>query len=112
MIALTKNENSIILLFPCHRKPERCFHIKGKPMHLCARCCSILIGYMSIPFIFLVHIPFWVGIFCQIPMIVDGYTQLRKWRTSNNTLRMITGLVSGVGLSIGIVSMVNLLVDL
>jgi len=37
---------------------------------------------------------------------------LRKWRTSNNTLRMITGLVSGVGLSIGIVSMVNLLVDL
>lgn len=112
MIILKRNVNSLASLLPCHRKLERCFHIKGKPLPICARCFSILIGYTSIPFLFLVHVPFWIGIFCQIPIMVDGYTQLRKWRTSNNTLRLITGLVSGVGLSIGIVEMVNFLVFL
>jgi uncharacterized membrane protein len=97
---------------PRNRKTERCFYINGKPMPICVRCVSILMGYTSIPFILLVHIPFWVGILCQIPMIIDGYTQLLNWRTSNNILRLITGLVSGVGLSIGIISMDNFLVDL
>ena len=104
--------DELVFLLPCHRKPERCFSIKGQPMPICARCFGILLGYMFIPFIFLIYIPFWISILCQIPMIIDGYTQLRKWRTSNNTLRLITGLISGLGFSIGIVRMVNFLVGL
>lgn len=90
---------------PCHRKPERCYHIKGSPMPICSRCLSILLGYLFIPLIFLlpIDIPFYWGFICQIPMFIDGYTQLKKWRTSNNILRTITGLISGFGMSVLIV---------
>lgn len=95
-----------ILIIPCHRKSERCININGKPMRICARCLSMLLGYLSIPLMFHFPMPFWIGVFCQIPMIADGYTQMKKWRTSNNYLRVITGLISGIGLSICIVSSV------
>ncbi|WP_269430399.1 DUF2085 domain-containing protein [Rossellomorea marisflavi] len=35
-------------------------------------------------------------------MVLDGWTQLKRWRTSTNALRSATGLMSGLGLSIGI----------
>jgi uncharacterized membrane protein len=95
------------LYIPCHRKPERCFHINGKPMPICSRCLSILIGYIFIPILFFWNIPFWIGICCQIPMLMDGITQLKGWRKSNNVLRAITGLLSGFGLSVCIVEAVQ-----
>ncbi|WP_180953829.1 DUF2085 domain-containing protein [Bacillus sp. M6-12] len=101
----------LFLYVPCHRKPERCYHIKGKPMPICSRCLSILLGYLFIPFLFFVDIPFWVGILLQFPMVLDGYTQLKGWRMSNNFLRTMTGLISGFGLSVGIVEVVRLLIS-
>jgi uncharacterized membrane protein len=70
----------------------------------------MLIGYVFIPVLFAFNIPLWVGVILQLPMVVDGYTQLKGWRTSNNILRMITGLISGFGLSVGIVEAVRFLV--
>jgi Predicted membrane protein len=104
--ALKKNP---LLIVPCHRNPDRCITINGKPMKICSRCLSMLIGYLFIPLSFQLSLPFIIGILCQIPMITDGYTQLKKWRTSNNCLRIITGLISGFGLSICIVSSVTFL---
>lgn len=110
VVALKRVTTKALLTVPCHRKHERCFYIKGKPMPICSRCLSILVGYGFIPLLFAFHIPLWVGIVLQFPMVIDGYTQLKGWRTSNNTLRMITGLISGFGLSVGIVEAVRFLV--
>lgn len=98
---------------PCHRRPDRSIFIKGKQFPVCARCMAILLGYLFvIPLmIFSIHIPLYIGILLNIPMVLDGYTQLKKWRTSNNTLRIITGLGSGLGMSIIIDSISTLLIN-
>lgn len=87
---------------PCHRSPERCFHIHGKPMSLCARCTAIYAGYLFAPIFLLFHliIPLYVSILLCIPLVIDGYTQKWKWRTSTNTLRFLTGLAFGIGQSL------------
>jgi uncharacterized membrane protein len=35
-----------------------------------------------------------------IPTFLDGFTQLISFRESNNLLRLLTGLIGGVGLAI------------
>lgn len=97
---------------PCHRLPERSLHINGKPLPLCARCMAILLGYGFLPVLFELAFPLWFGLLFQLPMLVDGLTQYGKWRESSNLLRVTTGLLSGVGQCIVIVSIVAFLVDL
>lgn len=98
---------------PCHRKPERCLTIAGKPMPICARCFSILLGYFFIPILLTFpSIPIWVAFVCQIPMLIDGITQKLRWRVSNNLLRVSTGILSGFGLSILVVSGGRIIVKL
>ncbi|MGG1661123.1 DUF2085 domain-containing protein [Brevibacillus sp. NRS-1366] len=98
---------------PCHRLPERSLHVKGKQLPLCARCTAILLGYGSLPVLFWLSVPFplFVGLLFQLPMLIDGLTQYAKWRESSNLLRVITGLLGGVGQSIVIVSAVAFLID-
>lgn len=113
--------NKFFLLIPCHRKPERCFAIHGKPMPICQRCLAMVIGYSLYP-IFLIayvmgmlpHISIWIGVILWLPLIVDGFTQLWKWRTSNAFLRVITGFLFSVGMiivAIGIVEWVTSIVS-
>lgn len=92
----------IILLIPCHRIPSRCLHIKGKPMLLCTRCFAILLGYLFAPALVLasITVPLWVPVMMMIPLIIDGFTQLWKWRESTNLLRFLTGLLFGLGQSL------------
>ena len=73
-------------------------------MPICARCLAMLTGFFAIPLFLFYPLPLWLGILLQFPMLIDGTTQLKGWRTSNNTLRTVTGLLSGIGLSIGITS--------
>jgi uncharacterized membrane protein len=35
-----------------------------------------------------------------VPTFIDGTTQLKGTRESNNTLRFVTGLIGGIGLAI------------
>ena len=100
------------MVVPCHRNPERCHHIKGKPMPICARCLAMLTGFLAIPVLLFYPLPLWLGILMQVPMLVDGITQLKGWRTSTNTLRTVTGLMSGIGLSIGITSIFYFIIAL
>ncbi|MCQ6281696.1 DUF2085 domain-containing protein [Bacillus sp. EB600] len=87
---------------PCHRRKYRTICINGKYFPICSRCMSVLLGYLFlIPLLlFHIHVAFWLGIVLNIPMVVDGYTQWKRWHTSNNTLRVITGLSAGIGQSI------------
>lgn len=84
---------------PCHRKKSRSFMIFGKQFPICARCTSILLGYLFIPILFAINFnsSIIIGMLLNTPMIVDGYTQLKGWRKSNNSLRFTTGLLSGIG---------------
>lgn len=100
----------LALFVPCHRKPSRCFHLHQKPMPICARCLGILCGIACFPILFLfTPMPIWLAFLMQIPMLTDGFSQLYRWRTSNNPLRFTTGLISGLGLSIFIVSGTHIL---
>ncbi|MDZ5474641.1 DUF2085 domain-containing protein [Bacillus sp. 31A1R] len=94
---------------PCHRKRERSLTINGWQFPVCYRCMFILIGYLFTP-VFLVLPPvnsiisgIMMGILLTIPMIIDGYTQLKGLRISTNFLRIITGLTAGMGMSFIIV---------
>ncbi|MFP7486478.1 DUF2085 domain-containing protein [Priestia filamentosa] len=101
-------------IVPCHRMKERSITIRGYTFPLCARCMSILIGYLFFPILLLVPslIPLWIGVLLNIPMILDGWTQKQGYRKSNNTLRVITGLLCGLGQSIIIVDSTTFLVHI
>lgn len=98
---------------PCHRRPERSLILIGNQFPICYRCMMMYIGYFLVPIflLFEIHISLWIGIIFNIPMLVDGITQKKNWRTSNNFLRFTTGLLSGIGQSIIIVSSSYILID-
>jgi uncharacterized membrane protein len=85
----------------CHRLPERSFFYKGKQFPVCARCTGIYIGYISIFIfaIFRVHFSVLCSVILFLPSVVDGLTQALCNRESNNLLRLITGIMFGVGIS-------------
>ncbi|MEH7275158.1 DUF2085 domain-containing protein [Neobacillus vireti] len=85
---------------------SRSLTINGYTLPLCARCTGILAGYLFFPFFLILNLnfPLWLGIVLNLPMVIDGWTQKRKYRISNNSLRLSTGIVSGLGQSMIIVS--------
>jgi uncharacterized membrane protein len=86
-------------LVVCHKRPERSFFYKGKQFPVCARCTGSFVGYGAFPFLLLgiLRINIWTAVLLNVPTLIDGTTQLLGWRKSNNTLRFITGILSGVG---------------
>lgn len=85
----------------CHQMPERSFFYKGKQFPICSRCTGIYIGYIAI-FIFavtLTYIPLLWSLILLFPSLIDGLTQAYCHRESNNILRLITGIMFGVGMS-------------
>ncbi|MEH7250660.1 DUF2085 domain-containing protein [Neobacillus niacini] len=104
----------IVYLVPCHRMKSRSLTIKGYTLPLCARCTGILAGYLFSPFLLLLDLrfPLWLGILLNLPMVIDGWTQKRKFRMSNNPLRLSTGIVSGLGQSMMIVSISQFIISI
>lgn len=90
---------------PCHRRPERSLIVKGKKFPVCYRCMFILIGlFMSIPMAFFTPLfsvipSFFAAVLMNVPMLIDGFTQKKECRTSNNPLRIGTGFLAGFGLA-------------
>jgi len=83
----------------CHRRPERSFFHKGKQYPVCARCTGIMLGFLFFPLLLfrVLHIGFWPALLLNVPAALDGITQAAGWRLSNNALRFVTGLLSGIG---------------
>lgn len=108
------NLKRLIDIVPCHRMKSRSLTIKGYTLPICARCTGILLGYLFFPFLFVydLDLPLWLGIVLNFPMVLDGWTQKRKYRMSNNTLRVSTGIVSGLGQSIIIVSLSQIIISI
>ncbi|CAM3818116.1 DUF2085 domain-containing protein [Bacillus cereus] len=97
-----------ILHIPCHRIPERSFLKLQKYIPLCARCTGMLIGFCMFPIYFLITPSFSLSLmlsfFAQIPLLIDGFTQKWRLRSSTNLLRVTTGLLSGNGMGLFIAS--------
>lgn len=98
----------------CHQKPERSFFWKGKQFPVCARCTGIYLGYLSFPlFNFeIIHLSSWISILLSAPTLIDGLTQAFCKRESNNVLRLLTGLLAGVGLMALVVNIGTLIGNL
>jgi len=99
-------------IVPCHRMKSRSLTIKGYTLPLCARCTGILAGYLLFPLLLIagLHFSLLIGLFLNVPMVIDGWTQKRKYRMSNNILRVTTGILSGFGQSIVIVTGSDLII--
>jgi uncharacterized membrane protein len=85
----------------CHRIPERSFFYKEQQFPICARCTGIYIGYIAVIVFatFRTHFSVLWSFGLAIPMFIDGITQAYFRRESTNVLRLITGLMFGVGIS-------------
>lgn len=95
-----------ILNLMYHRKPERSFQYKGHYFPVCARCTGFYIAIFSYTILAMV-VPItytsnsiMIGILLLVPNGIDGTSQLLELRTSNNMLRLTTGLSGGIGLMI------------
>ncbi|MBV1754233.1 MAG: DUF2085 domain-containing protein, partial [Methanobacterium sp.] len=81
----------------CHGIPERSFKIKGHMLPVCARCTGLYLGSFSyilllVTFNWGFSLPVFItGIILIIPTFTDGITQICGVRTSNNTLRFLSG---------------------
>ena len=85
----------------CHRMPSRTLWISEIPMGLCSRCSGI---YLSLLAILALSFPYKelfqkkyikVALVLLLPLILDGTFQLLGFYLSNNTIRLITGLLFG-----------------
>lgn len=87
----------------CNLKSHRAPNLFGFCFPLCWRCTSIVIGTLAGHIIY--HQNYynkslqWVGIVLMIPLIIDSYLQYGLDLESTNFRRIITGLLTGFGLS-------------
>ena len=83
----------------CHQMPERSFFYKGYQFPVCARCTGLIIGYLLGVLIYFLKVLNWkIAIILCIPLVLDGGSQYLNWRISNQVLRLITGIVCGIGI--------------
>ena len=97
---------NILTQFICHRIPDRTFSIRGHYFPVCSRCTGFYIAAFSyFIFVYFFYVQYtsiliFIAIMMIIPTFLDGFTQLLGSRESNNILRLLTGLIGGVGLAI------------
>jgi uncharacterized membrane protein len=89
----------------CDQIPSHSFFILGHQMAFCARNFSLYGSFWlgTMVFRFVRHrlrpLKWYYLILFLLPMALDGGTQLFGWRESTNLLRVITGVLFGLGLA-------------
>lgn len=100
------DKNFKIYSLICHRLPERTFKIRGHYLPVCSRCTGLYIGAFSyFTFVYFYYVDYnfilcLIAILMMIPTFLDGITQYLGFRESWNTLRLLTGLIAGLGFGI------------
>jgi len=90
----------------CHGIPRRCLTLWNVPMPICARCTAIYGGALA-GLVLMRMLPAMseraarIGMaIAATPLAIDGLTQLTTLRESTNTLRLITGVLGGIGFAL------------
>ena len=106
----------------CNNKPERALHIGDFVFPLCYRCMMITIGIIiGVIIIVLLMDKFkiiwkfkysFIGILLGIPTVIDGVFQTFTSYVSTNSIRIITGFLAGLGLSILVITTADILLNL
>ncbi len=108
----------------CHQLPGRSFYAFGAQMPVCARDVGIyggmLLGALAFPFVFGMRstklLPLWIFIGTMIPIGIDGGVQLVSGYfplpligvyESTNPLRLATGLLMGIVMSLYAIPLLN-----
>ncbi len=103
----------------CHQLPERSFSGGGVQLPVCARDTGIYVGFVVAMFLIsALHRPDrprelpspagWVAFALMVgSMAIDGLTQYAGFRLSTNELRLMTGLLTGFGVAMLLVPMLN-----
>jgi uncharacterized membrane protein len=80
----------------CHQRSERSFFIRNRQFQICARCTGLAVGGFIGPILALFGTRLEpAAAFSLSIFVLDGATQLAKWRTSTNVLRFGTGVAVG-----------------
>ena len=85
-------------------------HFFDREIHLCARCSGIVVGFVVLRILFAIVtplteyvIPFYLGfpiaLILALPSILDWSSQKLSFRQSDNTFRLSTGFLEGIGVS-------------
>lgn len=87
------------IIFGCHCRDDRSFHYHGKKFPICARCTGELLGIL----VSMVCSFFWLpsvstAVLLMLPMIIDGFLQLKTSYESTNLRRVVTGFLFGFSL--------------
>jgi uncharacterized membrane protein len=97
----------------CHGRVERSLLLFDIPMPICARCTGIYLGLLAgLAGFWLIRFvsekSMRIAAFIAVtPLAIDGLTQLSGFRESTNTLRMATGLVTGLAFGLWILAAVE-----
>lgn len=90
----------------CHGIPQRCLTLWDVPMPICARCTAIYGGTLA-GLLLMRLLPAMTERTARVammvaaaPLAIDGLTQLTTLRESTNTLRIVTGIVGGIGFAL------------
>lgn len=87
----------------CEQIPSHSFYIGGHQTGLCVHCLAIYASMFAGSLIFtlskkrLFGIPWWFFVLLALPLAYDGFTQLFGVRESTWEIRLLTGLLFGLG---------------
>ncbi|WP_188785466.1 DUF2085 domain-containing protein [Halobellus salinus] len=98
--------NRLLRPYPlCHSRPDRSLCYQGRYFGLCARCTGMYTaGLLTVLISLLWTFPLsprltsFLGGLLILPGGIDGVTQLVGDRESTNLLRILTGLLLGIGI--------------
>jgi uncharacterized membrane protein len=102
----------------CHQLPERSIHFGGRVLPVCARETGIYLGFLF-SFVFLALVnrkreygfpPLYVLIFALVGialMAIDGFTSYAGWRSTTNSIRLLTGILAGSALPLVLLPIFN-----
>ena len=86
--------NYLSIFFGCHERCDRSISSLQSIIPVCARCTGIYFGLILTIGLAYLNWPFYVFIPLGIPLIIDGWIQL-KGKESTNFRRLFTGILFG-----------------
>ncbi len=87
------DKSYLALFFGCHQASNRSIQINGKALNICSRCTGLFAGLLIPALLFFIEIPFVAILLLGVPLIVDGLLQQFSSYQSNQTKRLISGML-------------------